>query len=207
MRKIEPEYLSFKYELDYRGAPGIAHDPEDYPLRWKVNVTASIFEDEYEDPDEHVEVGEAFVSVIPHAGNIDLFWTLDAVDQEHADLAEMLTIKRPELLGEAGLHDGAGGDLMYVSSIFIEPEFRGAKLGHTVMDAILRTIGRTCPLVILQAAPVLEEEDAEGTLAHPAAKAALSRYWQQYGFVPAAGDYLAYGDFIVPKPAPTLRVV
>lgn len=43
---------------------------------------------------------------------------------------------------------------MYVSGIFLQPELRGAKPGRTVIDAILRTIGRACPLVILQAVPV-----------------------------------------------------
>lgn len=194
MPVIDPQYLSFKYELEYRGAPGVGHDPEDYPLQWKVSVTAAIFDEEHYDPEEDVEVGEAYVVVVPDAGDIDLFYTLDAVDQELANLAEMLLNEGPDLMGDAGLHNGDGGDLMYVSGIFIKPEFRGANLGHTILDAIFRTIGRACPLVILQADPVLEEDDLEGSPEHAAAKAALSNYWQRYGFVPVAKDYLALSE-------------
>lgn len=200
MPVIDPQYLSFKYELEYRGAPGIGHDPEDYPLEWKVGITAAIFDDEFSDPDEDIEVGEAYVTVIPDAGEIELFLTLDAVDQDLANLAEMLMNEGKGLMGEAGFYDGEGGDLMYISGMYIKPEFRGIRLGHAVLDAVLRTIGRSCPMVILQAAPVLEEDDFEGSPEHMAAKAALSKYWQRYGFMPVAKGYLVFGEAFTPEP-------
>ncbi|MDP9905623.1 hypothetical protein [Arthrobacter bambusae] len=70
-----------------------------------------------------------------------------------------------------------------------------------ILDAILRTIGRSCPLVIPHAAPVLEEEDAEDTPEHLSAKAALSRHWRRYGFVPVAKDYMVFGAAFTPGPA------
>ncbi|MEV8148666.1 hypothetical protein AB0O52_11040 [Arthrobacter sp. NPDC080073] len=55
-------------------------------------------------------------------------------------------------------------------------------------------------MVILQAAPDLDEDDFEGTPEHTAAKAALSNYWRRYGFVPVAKDYMVFGEAFTPDP-------
>ncbi|MGO4857316.1 hypothetical protein [Arthrobacter sp. 2MCAF14] len=78
-----------------------------------------------------------------------------------ANLAEILINESPDVMGDAGLYDGEGPDLMYVSGILIKPAFRGSTLGYTILDTIIRTIGRACPLVIVQAAPILEDDGLE----------------------------------------------
>jgi hypothetical protein len=129
---------------------------------------------------------------VPDAGLIDLFDTLDAVDQELASVAEMLTIERPELMPEAGME--LGGDLLVLSSLWIDPKFRGHNLGHSVLKAILGTVGRAAAMVILQASPVLTDDGPEeGSPEHTASKEALRRYWTGFGFLEAAGDYLVLG--------------
>lgn len=88
-----------------------------------------------------------------------------------------------------------GGDLMVLHSLRIEPRFRGNKIGHAVLKAILGTVGRSVSLVVLEAAPVLTDDGLqEGSPEHVAAKAALRRYWADFGFQVAAGDYLALGE-------------
>lgn len=85
------------------------------------------------------------------AGITDLFNTLDAVNQEVANVWEMLTAKRPDLVEDMAL----GGDLLILSSLRIVPKFRGNRLDHAVLKAILGTVGRSAAMVILEAAPVL----------------------------------------------------
>jgi hypothetical protein len=64
-------------------------------------------------------------------------------------------------------------------------------------DAILRTVGRATSLLILQAGPVLAEDGPQkGSPEHVAAKAVLRRYWADFGFQEAAGDYLALGEMV-----------
>jgi hypothetical protein len=51
--------------------------------------------------------------------------------------------------------------------------------------------------VILQAGPVLAEDGPQkGSPEHVAAKAVLRRYWADFGFQEAAGDYLALGEMV-----------
>ncbi len=101
------------------------------------------------------------------------------------------TIKRPDLIGDMAL----GGDLLVLSSLRIAPKFRGNKLGHSILKAILCTVGRSASKVILEAAPVLTKDaPAEGTAEHDAAKVALRQYWESFGFQPAHGDYLVFDD-------------
>lgn len=48
---------------------------------------------------------------------------------------------------------------------------------------------------MLQAAPVpTDDGPEEASPEHTAAKAALRRYWADFGFQEAAGDYLALGE-------------
>jgi hypothetical protein len=192
MTALDPQYLTFAYRCEYRGIPGTDHDPEDYPMNWTVKVKGRVWDGEYDDGDgEEVKVGNAELYVVPDAGVIELFLTLDAVNQEVANVGEMLTIKRPDLIEEMGM----GGDLLILSSLWIDPKFRGNKVGHSVLKSILGTIGRSAALVILEAAPVLSDGSTEeGTPEHDAAKAALRRYWAGFGFQEAYGDYLVFSD-------------
>lgn len=80
-----------------------------------------------------------------------MFDTLEAGDQELANVAEMLTVERPDLLPAAGME--LGGDLVVLSSLWIDPAYRGHKLGYEILRDILGTVGRAAALVILQASP------------------------------------------------------
>lgn len=192
MSDIVPEYLTFDYRCNFRGIPGAHHDPEDYPMVWTVRVKGTVWDDDDDGGDgREVNVGEAKLYVVPDAGIIDLFLTLDAVNQEVANVAEMLTVKRHDLIDEMAL----GGDLLILSSLRVAKKFRGNKLGHSILKAALGTVGRSAAMVVLQAAPVLSDGGSvEGTAEHDAAKASLRRYWTDFGFQKAAGDYLVLDD-------------
>ena len=192
---VEPEYMTLSYRLEYQGLPDDRQFPETYPLTWQIGIRAEVFQDDEDDGDEHT-IGSAVVYTVPDAGLIDLFNTLDAVDQELASFGEVLGIMRPDLLEEAGMKD-FGGDLLILSSLEIGPDYRGQRLGHHVLRAILATIGRNAGLIALRAAPLLEDDGPdEGTPEHEAAKADLRSYWESFGFIPilkgALGDYLVY---------------
>lgn len=196
MAALDPEYMTLDYRCQYRGVPSLDHDPSDYPMDWTVTIDAPAWaegnSDDYED-DRRVPVGKAHLSIVPDAGLIDLFDTLDAVDQTLANVGEMLTTKRPDLMISSGME--LGGDLLVLHSLWIDPTFRGHKLGNKILKAILGTVGRATALVILQASPVLTDDGPlEGSPEHAAAKAALRRYWADYGFREAAGDYLVLGE-------------
>lgn len=120
---------------------------------------------------------------------IDLLDTLDAVDQEMMGVAEMLVHERPDLFFAARMD--LGGDLLVLSSLSIDPRFRGHRTGHAILKAILATAARNTTLVALEATPWFTEGVLEGSPQHSAAKAALRKYWLDYGFQEAAGDYLA----------------
>ena len=188
MIEVEPRYLTIKYRMEYLGQPDPVGHPASYPMNWKVSVAADVFEDEYSDGQE-MEVGGAYLRIIPSAGDINLFMTMDAVDQEVTEFAEFLDFKRPDLM--YGLKS-FGGDLMILSTLRIKPEFRGQKLGHAILEAILSTIGRNCPLVILRASPMLESGEDEPPADSPA-KTALRRYWEEFGFDHVGDDYMVLG--------------
>lgn len=195
MTAFDPESLTFKYDCEYRGIPGPEQDPSDYPIDWTVSVEGTVYETDDEGFDigdgEEVHVGDASVRIVPDAGMIDLLDTMDAVDSEMMGVAEMLLHKRPDLIEELE----GGGDLLILSSLWIDPRFRGDKIGHSVLKAILATVGRAASLVILRAAPVLTDDGPEeGTPEHEAAKTALRRYWAAFGFGEADGDYLVFSD-------------
>lgn len=202
MTVIDPELLTFEYKLRYRGVPGMEHVPRDYPMRWDVTVTAasgtagSAAEAEDSAPDdgtaegEELPVGNAVVHVVPKAGTINLFATTGNADPEMARIAEMLTAERPDLVAEY-LQDG--GDLMIVSALEILPEYRGGRMGYTVLHAIVETVGRSVDLVVVHAAPAAGDgSPPEGSAEYEEAKAALKAYWQDFGFEEAAGEYLAF---------------
>lgn len=197
MVALDPDYMTLDYHCQYRGIPGLDHDPGDFPMGWEVSINGMIWDGGEEGNDgREVHVGDARFSIVPNAGLIDLFSTLDAVDQELADVAEMLTVERPDLMATVGME--LGGDLMVLSSLWIDPRFRGHKLGHAVLKAILGTVGRATALVILQAAPVLGENGPmEGSPEHAAASRALRQYWARFGFKQAAGDYLVLNEMAI----------
>ncbi|MET1087872.1 MAG: hypothetical protein ABWY04_12265 [Arthrobacter sp.] len=70
------------------------------------------------------------------------------------------------------------------------PNFRGLKLGHKILKAILGTVGRAAALVILEASPVLTDDGPVDAGPEHAAAKALRRYWAGYGFQEAASNYL-----------------
>lgn len=161
-----------------------------------MSVEGTVYETDEEGFDigdgEDVRVGEVRVRIVPNAGAIDLLDTMDAVDSEVMGVAEMLFNERPDLIEEL---EEMGGDLLILSSLWIEPTYRGNKVGHTVLKAVLGTIGRAAAMVVLQAAPVLTDDGPdEGSSEHEAAKAALRRYWTDFGFEPAGADYLVLHD-------------
>jgi hypothetical protein len=192
MADLVPEYLTFDYSCQFRGVPGAHHHPEDYPVPWSVKAKGTVWDADDDGGDgTEVTVGKAHVYLIPDAGIIDLFLTLDAVNPEVANVGEMLSLKRPDLIEDMAL----GGDLLIVSSVWIEPKFRGNMLGHAVLKAILCTIGRSVAQVVLQASPASAiGAPEEGTPEHEAGKAALRRYWESFGFRPADGDYLVFDN-------------
>lgn len=196
MAALDPDYMTLSYNCQYRGVPDLDHDPSDYPMDWAVSIDAPAWadgdSDDFED-DRRVLVGKAHLSIVPDAGLIDLFDTLDAVDQILGNVGEMLTVKRPDLMVSAGME--LGGDLLVLHSLWINPRFRGHKLGHTILKAVLGTVGRATALVILEASPVLDDDGPlEGSPEHAAAKVALRRYWADYGFLEADGDFLVLGE-------------
>ncbi|MBT2249209.1 hypothetical protein JHV56_10910 [Arthrobacter sp. BHU FT2] len=192
MADLLPEYLTFDYRCRFRGVPGVHHDPEDYPLVWTVEVSGRAWDNEDDGGDgAEVSVGRAQLYVVPSAGIIDLFLTLDAVNQDVAGVGEMLAINRPDLVKDLGL----GGDLLILSALHVAPVFRGNKLGHTILKAILSSIGRSASKVVLEATPAAAPDGPEaGTPAHDAAKESLRRYWKSFGFQPAHGDYMVFDD-------------
>jgi GNAT superfamily N-acetyltransferase len=193
MPQLDPEYLTFNYRCQYRGVPGPDHDPGDYPMEWTVSVSADVWDDDDDGGDgEEVHVGDAQFTLVPDAGDIHLFLTLDAVSQELANIGEMLTTERPDLL------EIVGPDLLYLSSLRIEPQFRGHDTGHAILTAILATVGRAVGMVVLEPAPVLRDEEGkrvegvplEGTPEHAAVQNSLRRYWMDFGFTEATSKYL-----------------
>ena len=190
MADLIPEYLTYDYSSQFRGVPGAHHDPEDYPVSSTIIIGTVWDEDDDGGDGAEVTVGNAHPYLVADAGIIDLFVTLDAVNPEVAGVGEMLTLKRPDLIEDMAL----GGDLLIVSSLWIEPEFRGNKLGHAVLKAILGTIGRSAVQVILQAAPALADgAPGEGTPEHEAAKSAPRRLLGRVR-LPRGADYLVLDD-------------
>lgn len=192
MADLVPEYLTYDYRCRFRGVPGVRHDPGDYPMFWKVKVKGRVWDDENDGGDgKEVSVGEAELYIVPDAGIIDLFLTLDAVNQEVANVGEMLTINRPDLIRDMSL----GGDLLILSGLRVGPKYRGNKLGHAILKAILNTVGRSSTKVILEALPELTDHSPmEGSPAYLSGKTALRRYWESFGFQPAHADYLVFDD-------------
>jgi hypothetical protein len=95
---------------------------------------------------------------------------MDAVDSEMMGVAEMLAHERPNLTASMK----RGGDLLVLSSMTVEPRFRGNRTGHAMLRAILGTVGRNTALVILEAAPLLDDDaPLEGSPEHVAAKKKL----------------------------------
>lgn len=198
MTVIDPELLIFEYRLRYRGVPGPEHVPRDYPMRWEITVTTAggkaVSSDTRQDDGtaarEEVPVGNAVVQIVPKAGMINLFVTTDGADPEMKQIAEVLTAERPDLVSE---HLQDGGDLMIVSTLEILPEYRGGRIGYTVLHAIVETVGRAVDLVVVHAVPAAGDgSPPEGSAEYEEAKAALKAYWQDFGFEEAAGEYLAF---------------
>ncbi|WP_308159980.1 hypothetical protein [Arthrobacter sp. ISL-5] len=160
-------------------------------MDWNVSVGRTVWGDEDGGDEEDVPVGKASFRIVPDAGTIDLLDTMEAVDQEMMRVAEMLFHERPDLMRSAGMD--LGSDLLLLSSMTVEPRFRGNRMGHAILKAILGTVARNIALVILEAAPLLTDDGPEeGTPEHAAAREALRRYWMNFGFRQAAGDYLFF---------------
>jgi hypothetical protein len=198
MTVIDPESLIFEYRLRYRGVPGPEHVPRDYPMRWEITVTTAsgsagspdTRQDDGTAEGHEVPVGSAVVQIVPKAGTINLFVTTDGADAGMTEIADMLTGERPDLVSEY-LQDG--GDLMIVSTLEILPEYRGGRMGYTVLHAIVETVGRSVDLVVVHAVPAAGSgSPPEGSAEYEEAKTTLKAYWQDFGFEEASGEYLAF---------------
>lgn len=105
----------------------------------------------------------------------------------------MLTHERPDLM--PSMQPG----LLYLQSVQVKPEFRGHRVGQTIMEAILATVERGVGRVVLMPAPILRDEEGkwmegtpkEDTAEHLRVQAALKRYWMDFGFIEATPTYLA----------------
>jgi hypothetical protein len=191
VQKLDPQDLILECRMVSAGVPDEA--PEDYPQLWEVNVTTAMVDGDLADGDVDAQVGQVVAYILPEPGRVDL---LEAFSKELQDVAEMLVQRRPDLL--QALEQGAGRDVMLVSTLDIAPEFRGEHIGHDVLRAVLGAIGRSVGLVIQQAKPLqVDGEPAPGTPEYEAAKTALTKYGLEFGFEVADGDYLAY---VVPAP-------
>lgn len=178
MSVLDPDLLQFSYSCTYSGIPGPDHEPEDYPMRWEFTIT------DLEDGRE-VRVGEGRFYIVADVAEIDTFDVLDAHSQELSPLGSLLD-------QDSDLTVTPEPDLMFLSWLRIEPRFRGQDLGHYVITAILRTVGRSVGRAVLEAAPVLGDDGPEaGTAAHREACAALRKHWRSYGFQPAGEKYLS----------------
>jgi hypothetical protein len=71
MPALDPEYLTFHYNCEYRGVPGPDHDPGDFPMDWSVSVTGTEWLTMTRMSDgEDVHVGGAFARIVPDAGTL-----------------------------------------------------------------------------------------------------------------------------------------
>lgn len=200
------EWMRLTYTLDYAARPNSWERPGDYPQAWDVRayLDTEIMESEHDritaDDQGRVPVADAKVYVIPDVGAIHLWETLDAHSADLALFGEafMAAGSRPGRLtvnGEAFFE----GDLMIVSWIGVKPRFRGHRVGHQVLKAILHAVGRGTVLVALQAAPGLREGLEEGSAEHAREAAALGRYWSELGFRQLHEQVmiLTYDDMVV----------
>jgi GNAT superfamily N-acetyltransferase len=196
-------YMRLSYEMEYTGRPDSWESPGDYPQEWNVRAFIESDEPEAEYDDKlmdaqcRIPVADAHIYVIPDVGAIDFWNTLDAHDGETAHFAEafMAAGSRPDRLTVDG-EPIFQGDLMIISSVFVESRFRGHRVGQAVLKAILHAVGRGTKLTVLKAAPVLRGRKLrEGSAAHRAESAALGRYWAELGFRPLWQDYMVLNYF------------
>ncbi|GAA5230090.1 hypothetical protein [Arthrobacter cryoconiti] len=135
-------------------------------------------------------VGIADFTIVPGPTGVQLGGSPDDMDEVLYNVAVMLALERPDLLAEILEKDG---DLLVLSNVWIEPKYRGHQIGHRILAGILSLVGRGVAVVILKAAPNLDEDDPpEASPEHLPAKAALRRYWTHFGFPTAARDYMVY---------------
>jgi hypothetical protein len=134
---LVPECLTYDDRCTFHGVPGVHHDLDDYPMFWTVKVRGRVWDDDDEGDGREVTVGETELYIVPDAGIIDVFVTLDAVNQEGAHFGVMLTVNRPDLIDEMSL----GGDLLILSWLKVLPRLRGNKLRHSILKAVLSSIG------------------------------------------------------------------
>lgn len=178
MSVFDPDLLRFSYRCSYSGIPGPDQEPEDYPMLWEFTIS------DLEDGRE-IQVGEGRFYIIADVAKIDTFDVLDSAGQELSPLGKLVQEQYSDLTVTAD------PDLMFLSWLEIDPRFRGRKLGHYVLTAILSTVGRSVSTVALKAAPVLGDGGPEeGTPEHRQACAALKKHWRSYGFKPAGKKYL-----------------
>lgn len=194
MPLLDSDDLTFEYGCVYNGIPGPEHDPEDYSMAWTVKVNAYVgFHEGGDVSDSEVHVGAAMFYIVPDVSEIDLVDTLDAHSQELYNVGHMLVHERPDLL------PSMQPDLLYLQSVQVKPEFRGHGVGHSILEAILATVGRGVGTVVLTPAPILRDEEGkwiegtpeEDTAEHLRVQESLKRYWMDFGFVEATPMYLA----------------
>ena len=199
------QWMRMAYALDYPARPDSWERPEDYPQSWSVRayIEADILETDDDtfdvDAQGQITVAEAHVYVIPDVGDINFFDTLDAHSAELARFAEAFIVagSEPGRLSIGG-EPVLDGDLMIVTWVCVQPQFRGHRAGHQVLKAIYDTIGRGSVVTVLQAAPGLKDGTKEGSAKHRMECRGLAKYWSELGFSSLDGNIMVmtYEDML-----------
>jgi GNAT superfamily N-acetyltransferase len=188
MIAVEPGDLTYEYRLRYRGVPSPLQEFKNHPLRWEVNVALT--------PDRGTPtptVASATAYLVPDAGLIDLAAALELA-AENLDEIQVVLSAQPDLMRDLGMY-ADGGDLMVVTALTVERDYRGQALGHHVVNALLETVGRAVRLTVLKATLGLGAEETLGAREDTDPVDSQRTYWENFGFMLVEDDVMAYSDW------------
>ncbi|MCC3292419.1 hypothetical protein [Arthrobacter sp. zg-Y1110] len=136
-------------------------------------------------------VAHAVIHLLPEASRAPM----EVFDvPELQDFADLYLRTPVETLVE--YQEGAwDNNLIIVSSLNIEPSFRGRNLSYTVMDSIRSVMGRAGSLVAINAAPVVRGTGPDADAAYARGRAALRAHWERYGFGHVGGGLMLTRNF------------
>jgi GNAT superfamily N-acetyltransferase len=159
--KAPPLVMAFRYMLEER----VSADPSGsfhHLERWDVEVRI-------DDPDHDQQgriIGDAVVIIL----NLE----------EGRDVRDLADPVRGEWQEVAGLEVASPGDhLLVLDRVWVDPEFRGNRLGPIIAAAVIERLGRGCRLAACFPAPF------EGPCRpddRPHEVEALGRIWAEVGF-------------------------